>query len=179
MNEAGLPDKWRRMADRNVGYHCSGNMADAKVKSKSKKQNQRIPLKNMLGSFVILLTGIFSSMVAFVFELILRRHQYASVTAIDRTTPPISVVIDVSLKNIIAINNSFTTPKTVNTGNRKKDSARQVRKGTDKITQKNKITQSHLIRINQDLFNKKKSLNVIISALATKKEIKQKISKNT
>ena len=76
MNDAGLPEKWRLRFQRD-GNRCEKN------DGKEKKRNQRITLKNISGSFVVILVGMFSSVFVFIIELILRRRrEYTSVAVI-------------------------------------------------------------------------------------------------
>jgi len=70
MNEARLPEKWRLQFEKGDN-RCVGNVAAVKDE-KRKKRDQRITLKNISGSFVVLLVGIFSSFVAFIIERVLR-----------------------------------------------------------------------------------------------------------
>jgi len=74
MNEAGLPEKWRRYFQ--MGKNAGNRAADKE--RKSKKKDQRITLTNMSGAFVVLLVGIFSSIVIFITELVLRHSESSS-----------------------------------------------------------------------------------------------------
>jgi hypothetical protein len=76
MNEARLPEKWRLQFEKGDNQ-CVGNVAVVKD-GKGKKRDQRISLRNMSGSFVVLLVGIFSSFVVFIIELALRRREAAN-----------------------------------------------------------------------------------------------------
>jgi len=69
MNEAGLPDKWRKQFQTNSG-HCLTN-GGTKQNKKAGKKDQSITLKNLSGSFVVLLVGIFFSIILFIIELII------------------------------------------------------------------------------------------------------------
>ena len=71
MNAEGLPEKWRLLFQRN-GNRCE------KDDGKSKR-DQRITLKNISGSFVVLVVGMFSSLLAFIVELLFRRRESATV----------------------------------------------------------------------------------------------------
>ena len=75
MNDAGLPEKWRLRFQRD-GNRCEKN------DGKEKKRNQRITLKNISGSFVVILVGMFSSVVVFIIELIRRRRESATVAVL-------------------------------------------------------------------------------------------------
>ena len=77
MNAEGLPEKWRRLFQRD------GNLCEKYRKKKKKKCEQQITLKNMSGSFVVLLVGMFSSVVVFIIELILRCRESATVTVLS------------------------------------------------------------------------------------------------
>ena len=55
MNDVGLPEKWRLLFQRD-GNRCEKNGG------KEKKRDQRITLKNISGSFVVLVVGIFFSL---------------------------------------------------------------------------------------------------------------------
>ena len=76
MNEARLPEKWKLQFEKG-NNQCVGNVAVVKD-GKGKKRDQRISLRNMSGSFVVLLVGIFSSFVVFIIELALRRREAAN-----------------------------------------------------------------------------------------------------
>ena len=71
MNAEGLPEKWRLLFQRN-GNRCEKD--DGK-----NKRDQRITLKNISGSFVVLVVGMFSSLLAFIVELLFRRRESATV----------------------------------------------------------------------------------------------------
>lgn len=73
MNEAGLSTKWRLRFERD-GNRCVGN-DDADKNAKERRNNQRITLSNMSGSFVILLVGLLFSVTVFIVELIFRRRE--------------------------------------------------------------------------------------------------------
>jgi len=75
MNAEGLPEKWRLLFQRN-GNRCE------RGDGKEKKRDQRITLKNMSGSFVVLVVGIFFSLLVFIVELILRRRESATVAVL-------------------------------------------------------------------------------------------------
>ena len=73
MNEAGLPEKWRSRF-RKGKNRCTGKKEKTKPQSRHQSANHRISLKDMSGSFVVLLVGISFSIAIFIIELILRRH---------------------------------------------------------------------------------------------------------
>ena len=77
MNEAGLPEKWRlhieKGGNRCVGYDKEGG------RKANKKRDQRITLQHMSGPFVVLLVGMFTSLVVFIIELIIPRRKSATV----------------------------------------------------------------------------------------------------
>ena len=75
MNAEGLPEKWRLRFQRD-GNRCENN------DGKEKKRDQRITLKNISGSFVVLVVGIFFSLLVFIVELILRRRESATVAVL-------------------------------------------------------------------------------------------------
>jgi len=79
VNEAGLTEKWRRRFQRD-GNRCIGN--EKEKGRKTKKHDQRITLKNMSGSFVILVVGIFSSVIVFLTELIIRRRESTAIAVL-------------------------------------------------------------------------------------------------
>ena len=85
MNEAGLPEKWRlqieKGGNRCVGYDTKGG------RNANKKCDQRITLQNMSGPFLVLLVGMFSSLVVFIIELIIPRRESATVAD---NPPPVS-----------------------------------------------------------------------------------------
>ena len=78
MNEAGLPEKWRRHFQNGNNYFVIGKGAEKG--KKSKKKDQRITLNNMSGSFVVLLVGIFSSIVVVIIELTIFRRESSVVS---------------------------------------------------------------------------------------------------
>lgn len=80
MKEAGLPDKWREQFQTYNGNHCLTN-GGTKQNKKAGKKDQSITLKNLSGSFVVLLVGIFFSIILFIIELILY-HRKCSVVAV-------------------------------------------------------------------------------------------------
>ena len=73
MNEAGLPEKWRSRF-RTGKNRCTGKKEKTKPQSRHQSANHRISLKDMSGSFVVLLVGISFLIAIFIIELILRRH---------------------------------------------------------------------------------------------------------
>ena len=75
MNDVGLPEKWRLLFQRD-GNRCEKNGG------KEKKRDQRITLKNISGSFVVLVVGIFFSLLVFIVELVLRRCESATVAVL-------------------------------------------------------------------------------------------------
>ena len=82
MNEAGLLEKWRRRFQL-AGNRCVGNDgAERDGKANKKRDQQRIALNNMSGSFVVILVGMFSSVVVFIIELILRRRRENTFVAV-------------------------------------------------------------------------------------------------
>lgn len=95
MNEAGLPEKWRRRYQRG-GHRCVGN--DAEKEGKAKKRDQRITLKNISGSFVVLVVGLFSSLIVFISEFIIRRRESAVVN-LPSVAIPIKTAVEDAGKN--------------------------------------------------------------------------------
>jgi len=102
MNEAGLTNKWRERYEKGHNNRCT-DANTAKKEGKAKKRNQRITLQNMSGSFVVLLVGIFCSVIVFIIELILSRRESDIVVNLSSTVP--SVYITASIINQIIDSN--------------------------------------------------------------------------
>ena len=104
MNEAGLTNKWRERYEKGHNNRCT-DAKTAEKERKTKKHDQRITLQNMSGSFVVLLVGIFCSVIVFIIELILRSRESDAVVNLSSTVP--SVHITASIINHINDNNTI------------------------------------------------------------------------
>ena len=101
MNEAGLPQKWRRRFFNAKSDQCIGN--NNLVVNKANNKNHRISLKNMSGSFVVLLVGIATSFVIFIVELILlRKEKRNQPKVVDKLR---IIVVKPAVNSVKAINN--------------------------------------------------------------------------
>jgi hypothetical protein len=93
--------KWRLYFE-NGGNRCVGNDAD----KNGRKKDYRLTLNNMSGSFVVLLVGIFCSVVVFIIESILQRRESAiplppAVRTINRVRKHQSVVVNLPAPTIL------------------------------------------------------------------------------
>jgi hypothetical protein len=127
MKETGLTMKWRLRFEKG-GNRCVGNDADKNEKQTQRKNEQRLTLNNMLGSFVVLLAGIFSSVVVFITESILHRRESAillpsAVKTINKVIKHQSVVVSLPGPTILKALGKFEKgikqrkPKTIKNGN--------------------------------------------------------------
>ena len=106
MNEAGLPQKWRRRYFNAKSDQCIGNDNLGVNNRVNNNKNHRISLKNMSGSFVVLLVGIAASFVIFIVELILLRKEKRQQPKVASKIPIIMVKPVKNLK----VNNPPATP---------------------------------------------------------------------